>query len=152
MKLSRLCARTLEVPHPKLGGYVPDGRGDEDAFIGVDRGQGDLGRERAGITAAPGERPTRTHRPVPRVSDVPGPVSRVHGPGGVWDQNLDRLADKLRTLVAEQPFRLGVYQDDPAVGGYAHHRVRRRLQERDERAIGERGPLCHDLYCSSDLR
>ena len=30
---------TLEVLHPKLAGYVPDGRGDEDAFIGVDRGQ-----------------------------------------------------------------------------------------------------------------
>ena len=89
---------------------------------------------------------------MPRVSDVPGPVPRVHGAGGIWDQNLDRLADKLRTLVAEQPFRLGVDQDDPAVGGYAHHRVGRRLQERDEHAIGERGQLCHNLYCSSDLR
>ena len=68
--------RTLKVPHPKLGGYVPDGRGDEDAFIGVDRGQRDLGREGAGIAAAPGERPARAHRPVPRVSDVPGPVLR----------------------------------------------------------------------------
>ena len=82
---------------------------------------------------------------MPRVGEVPGPVLRVHGAGGIWDQDLDRLADKLRTLVAEQPFRLGVDQDDPAVGGYAHHRVGRRLQERDEHAIGERGQLCHNL-------
>ena len=82
---------------------------------------------------------------MPRVSDVPGPVPRVHGAGGVGDQDLDRLADKLRTLVAEQSFRLGVDQDDPAVGGYAHHRVRRRLQERDEHAIGKGGQLCHNL-------
>ena len=85
-------------------------------------------------------------------SGMPAPIGRcrgsatyparcpgVHGAGGVGDQDLDRLADKLRTLVAEQPFRLGVDQDDPAVGGYAHHRVGRRLQERDEHAIGERG-------------
>jgi hypothetical protein len=62
----------------------------------------------------------------------------VHGAGRLWDQDLDQLADKFLALVAEQPFRLGVDQDDPAVGGDAHHRVRSRLQERDERAIAER--------------
>ena len=85
--------------------------------------------------AAPGERQARAHWPVSRVSDVSGPVPRVRGAGGIWDQNLDRLADKLPTLIAEESFRLGVDQGDPAVGGYAHHRVRRRLQERDEHAI-----------------
>ena len=142
---------TLKVFHPKLGGYVPDGRGDEDAFIGVDRGQRDLGREGAGIAAAPGERHARAHRPVPRASDVPGPVSGMHGAGGIGDQDLDRLADKLRTLVAEQPLCLGVDQDDPAVGGDAYHRVRRLLQERDEGFPGEPGQMGHNLYCSSNL-
>jgi hypothetical protein len=72
-------------------------------------------------------------------------VPWVRGAGGVRDQDLDRLADKLRTLVAEKPFRLGVDQDDPAVGGYAHHRVRSRFDKRDEHAIGERGQFCHNL-------
>ena len=148
----QILIRTAGVLHPKPGGYVPDGRGDENALVGVDRGQGDLGREGAGIAATPGEGQARAHRPVPRVSDVPGPVRRVDGAGGLGDQDLDRLADELLPLVAEQPFRLGVDQDDPAVGGYAHHRVGRRLQERDEYAIGERGRLRHNLYCSSDLR
>ena len=144
--------RTLKVLHPELGGDVPDGRGDEHAFTGIDRGQGDLGREGAGIAAARGERQARAHRPVPRASDVPGPVSGVRGAGGIGDQDLDRLADKLRTFVAEQPLRLGVDQHDPAVGGDAHHGVRRLLKERDEGSLGERGQLCHNLYCSSNLR
>ena len=97
----QILMRTLEVLHPQLSGYVPDGRGDEDALVGVDRGQGDLGREGAGIAATPGERHARAHRPVPRVSDVPGPVPRVDGAGGVGDQDLDGLADKLLALVAE---------------------------------------------------
>jgi hypothetical protein len=75
---------------------------------------------------------------VSQVSDVPGPVPLVRGTGGIWDQYLDRLADKLPALIPEQSFRLGVDQGDPAVSGYAHHRVRRRLQERDKHAIGGR--------------
>jgi hypothetical protein len=79
-------------------------------------------------------------------------VSGVRGAGGIGDQDLDRLADKLRTLVAEQPLCLCVDQHDLAVRGDAHHRVRRLLQERDEDAIGARGQLRHNLYCSSNLR
>ena len=83
-------------------------------------------------------------------SDRPAPIGRCRGsatysarcPGctaraASGTQNLDRLADKLLPLVAEQSLRLGVDQYDPTVGGYAHHRAGRRLQERDEHAIGE---------------
>jgi len=82
-------------------------RGDEDAFIGVDRGQRDLGAK----VLASRRRPV-SGRPAPigrcRGSATYPASARVHGAGGTWDQNLDRLADKLRTLVAEQSFRLGV--------------------------------------------
>ena len=86
-----------------------------------------------------------------RLGDVSGPVFGVHGAGGSWDQDLNWLADKLLALVAEQPLRLGVDQDDPAVGDCAHHRVGSRFQERPEHAVGEHRQLSHSSYSSSDL-
>src|SRR3984885_9116836 len=99
-------------------------------------------------------------------SAMPAPIGRVRGSatypargvggaGGIWDQDLNPLADKFRTLVAEQPLRLGVDQDDPAVGGYAHHRVRSRFQERGGHAVGQqhrRYRWGHISYCISDSR
>jgi hypothetical protein len=69
-------------------------------------------------------------------------MRRVHGAVRVRDQDLDELAGKFLALIAEQPFRLGVDQDDPAVGGYAHHGVRSGLQERDKYGVGKRCQRC----------
>src|ERR1700691_610106 len=145
---------TFQIPQPELSGTVPDGRGDQDARTGVDRGQGDLGREGTGIVAAFGQRRVHAYHPVPRVSHEPGPVPRVRRARLLRDQDLDQLADKLLALVAAQPLRLAVDQDHPAVGGDAHHRVRNRLKERHKCGVWGRGQRCghsHNLYCSSYL-
>ena len=116
-------------------GDVPDRGGDQDAFLGVDGGQGDLGGEGGAVAAAPGQFHPRAHRAGPRVSHVPGPSAGVDVADRVRDEHFHRLADQLVPPVAEQPLGLRVDQRDPPVAVDAHHRVRRRLQQPREPVI-----------------
>ena len=116
---------------------VPDGRRDQDALPGIDGRQGDLGRERAAIPAAPGQFQARSHRPGPGVGDIVGPVVRVHAPHQVGDQDLHRLPDQFLPVIPEQPLGLRVDQGDPAVILDADHRVRCRFQQPQESAVGK---------------
>ena len=109
----------------------------QDALAGVDGRQGDLRRERAAVTAAPGQLDPRAHWPWLWISQIPGPVRRVHRLDRIRDQDLHRLADQLLAPVPEQPLGLRVHQHDPAAGVHAHHRIRCRLHQPEQRVIRE---------------
>jgi hypothetical protein len=138
--MSRLaCSRILDL---LVLGHVAHGGGDEGAFVSVDGGQRDVGREGGGIAAAPGQLAPRAHRPGLGIGLIPGPVAEMGAPDRIRDQHLHRLADQLIPPVAEQPFCLRIDQRNPAVGPDAHHRVRVRLQQPAEPGLSPL-PLGH---------
>ena len=126
-----------------LFGHVADGGHDEDAVVGLDGGQRDLGRERAAVAAAAGQFLPRAHGPGPRAGHVAAPQGRMPGPDGVGDQDLHRGTDEFLAGVPEQALGLGVHQDDAPVAGHAHHRVGRRVEEPDQQLISQLRHRCH---------
>ena len=129
-----------------LLGDVADGGGYQDALVGVEGGQGDLGGEGGAVAAAAGQVQARAHLPGLGVGRVPGAQAGMGGLDGVGDQDLDRLPGQFLARVPEQPLGLGVHQHDPPAGVHAHRRVRRRLQQPPEPGTGPLlgGDIPHD--------
>jgi len=120
-----------------LLGDVADGGGYQEALVGVEGGQGDLGGEGGAVAAAAGQVQAGAHLPGLGVCGVPGAQGGVAGLDGVGDQDLDRLSGEFFARVPEQPLGLGVDQHDLPAGVHAHHRVRCRVQQPASDGISE---------------
>jgi len=76
------------------------------------------------------------HRPHPRIGEVAAAVAAVLGLQALGHQELDRLAEQLLALVAEQPLGLAVDQTDAPLGVDDHHGVGGRLHQPAELLLG----------------
>ena len=115
---------------------VAHGRCGDDAGLGLDARDVDLRRELGGVLAHANQLDTRRGRYAGEVRAVA--VARVgrRPAEPIRDDQLDRLADELGAVVAEQLLGALVGEHDPAVGATADDRVGRELQELREHALG----------------
>jgi len=96
-------------------GEVADRRGHQQAVVGADRREPDLGGELASVLAPAGELAARAHGPVQGAPQVALALLRVAGEGRLGHQDLHRLAQQLGPVVAEQGFGLTVHEQDAAL-------------------------------------
>ena len=117
-------------------GHVADGRRHEQAVVGLERAEADVGRELAAVLAPARELRPRTHLARRRMLEVPLAMVRMDRTRRVRHEQLDQLTGELVTGVAEEPFGLRVHEHDVPVGADTHHRVRRRFEQRAELRVG----------------
>src|SRR5947199_595 len=109
-------------------GDVADRSGGEQAVLGLDARQADLGGELAAVAAQPVEVKACAHRARARIVEVAAAMAGVGGVVALGDELLDALADELVAGVAEELLGLGVDEDDASAAADADDRVRRGLQ------------------------
>ena len=109
-------------------GDVADGAGYQQADLGAQRTQADVGRELVSVFVPPKERYARVHWASVGVGSILGALVPVLGLQVEWYQQLNWLPDQLVVAVAEQGLCLRVDEHNFARLIDNHHRVRRRLQ------------------------
>ena len=130
-----LLGRTLAV------GDVADDGGDEQLIARLERTQADLDGKQAAILALRDEVEANAHRSRMRLGEVPATVTIMQPAQALGYQHLDRPADHLATIIAEEPLHLRVHDVDLALSIHDHDRIRRRL----EQAL-ELGLTCHTRH------
>ncbi len=118
--------------HPPALGDVAYGGRDEQALVGLQRGQGDLDGELGPVLASRVQVSGQTHRAGAWFADIAVAEGHVHAGVAVRHQDLHRLTDELGALVAEQLLELGVDQDDRTVTVDDDHPVGRGLEQSAE--------------------
>src|SRR5438105_3971755 len=72
--------------------HVAHGRRDEQAVLGLECGEADVGRELGAVLAPGRQLHAGAHGPRPGLAEVPGPMGGVLGAGRIGDEKLDPLA------------------------------------------------------------
>ncbi|BCJ49193.1 hypothetical protein Asp14428_06680 [Actinoplanes sp. NBRC 14428] len=116
---------------------VAYGGGDDQAGVGVQAGEADLGGEDGAVLAFGAQGLAAAHGAVHGVVGVAAAQAAVGGGEVVGDEDLDGFAEQFAAGVAEESFGLGVDEDDPAGGVGADDRVRGGVEELFEHPVGD---------------
>ena len=101
----------------------------EHPLLRLQGAQAYLHRELRSVTPPTVEIKSGAHRPHARVREVSRAVTDMRPAEPLRHQQLDRLTEQLFSRVPEQPFGLGVHQNDPAEFVHDDDRVRDRFEE-----------------------
>src|ERR1700687_6193356 len=110
-------------------GDIANGRGNEPAFRGLHRRETDFDGKLGSIFSDGMEIQPRAHRTGARIAKILEAMLRMLAPEARRDEDIDRLAHQLFSLVAEQLLQLDVEQADEAVLADNDHRVGNDLEE-----------------------
>src|SRR5205814_633354 len=93
---------------------VADGGGDQQLILGAHRAEADLDRKLAAVFAQAVQRQAGAHGADARLGEEAGAVRAVLAAETLRNEGLDRLSEHLVAAVAEESFRLRVYQGHDA--------------------------------------